>query len=300
MVFYSTRLLLNLKMKKILILLIFIPLVSIGQTSTDLRMFTSNYDNLLGAEIKFSDELTNYDRVYLDAEKTRYYNGKKKGTKASYLADNTKLMGVTFKIQNYFKGKPTYTTLGDYIILELFNPSTGSIYFETYSKSPSDKLVLLTELELLPFNEIYCQEFIERYDKFEGIKSIYTSLDDFIYFTKRIDKDDDELLFMNFNISGSITNFLKKGVKIIFDDGEMLDYPQAEIDVSVSRKDYRDYDVSATLIMNNELVNKMRANLITDFRLYIYDSSPSKEYAQKIQAKFNCLIDNTYTLKTKQ
>lgn len=44
-------------------------------------MFTSNYDNLLGAEIKFSDELTNYDRVYLDAEKTRYYNGKRKEQK---------------------------------------------------------------------------------------------------------------------------------------------------------------------------------------------------------------------------
>ena len=286
-------------MKKLLILLIFIPLVSLGQTSTDLRMFTSNYDNLLGAEIKFSDDLDKYDRIYLDADKTRYYNGKKKGTKASYLADNTKLKGVTFKIQNYFKGKPTYSILGDYITLELFNPSTGSIYFETYSKSPSKKLILLTELELPPLNEIFCQEFIQNYDKFEGVKRVYTSYDDSIYFVKRIDKDDDELYFMNFNIGASTPNFLKKGVKLIFDDGDMLDYPQVEIDVSVSKRDYRDYDVSATIIMDNPLIEKMRTNLITDYRLYIYDGSPSQNYSQKIQATFNCLMDNTYTLKTK-
>lgn len=285
-------------MKKIIILFAFVTSTLYSQTSTDLRMFTSDYDNLLEAEIKFSDKLTNYDKIYINEEKTRFYNGKKKGAKASYLADNSNLIGVIFKIKNYFLGKATgYKNLGSYVTLELYNSSIGSIYFETYSKSPSDKIVLLTELELPPFNEIYCQEFIESFDKFEGIKRTYTSFDDYIYFTKRIDKDDDELLFMNFNISGSTPNFLKKGVKIIFDDGEMLTYPQAEIDVSVSRKEHRDYDVKAVLVMDNELIMKIRKSLITDLRLYVYDISPPKFYAQKIQAKFNCLIDNTYLIK---
>jgi hypothetical protein len=285
-------------MKKIIILFAFVTSTLYSQTSTDLRMFSSHYDNLLEAEITFSDKLTNEDKIYINEEKTRFYNGKKKGAKSSYLADNSNLIGVIFKIKNYFLGKATaYKNLGSYVTLELYNSSTGSIYFETYSKYPSSKLVLLTELELPPLNEIFCQEFIQTYDKFEGIKRIYTSRDDNVYFTKRIDKDDDEMLFINFNINGSTPNFLKKGVKIIFDDGEILDYPEAEIDVSVSRRKYRDYDVSATFVMNNELVNKMRENLITDFRLYIYENSASTEYAKELQAKFNCLIDNTYLIE---
>ena len=272
--------------------------ITYSQTSTDFRMFTSNYENLLGAEVRLPNDLK-YKSLYIDANRTRYYNGKKRGTKNSFDADYSNLKDVTFEIKDYFEveNKIGDMVFGILTFLELFNASTGSIFIEVNSKSYKEQLVLLTELELPPLNEIYCQNFFQTFDKFERIKRIYTSFDDYIYFTKRIDKDDNELLLINFDISGSTPNFLKKGVKIIFDDGEMLDYPQEKIDVSVSKKDYRDYDVKAVFLMDNELIKKVKTNLITDVWLYVYDVSPPKFYAQEIQAKFNCLIENTYLLK---
>ena len=111
------------------------------------------------------------------------------------------------------------------------------------SKSYKEQLVLLTELELPPLNEIYCQNFFQTFDKFERIKRIYTSFDDYIYFTKRIDKDDNELLLINFDISGSTPNFLKKGVKIIFDDGEEVKRFQADLSFKMvaTKREVQDY-----------------------------------------------------------
>jgi len=285
---------------KYLLLLFLLSLTVNGQTSIDLTDFSNHTDRLINQKIIHTPESYSTTDFFIDKELKRYFNGKKRGATYSFKKDYAKIIGKELTILSIEDSGSIFgysDVLGNRLLFSVQHPDLGVLYYNGYSKS-NREFKLSIPLKLPPFNEIYCQEFIQRIDKFEGTESITTDYTDNISFTKVKDlKRNETVFYMRLDIASSIPQAFKKGVKIIFEDGELFDYPDEEIDYSVSNKKYRDYDVTAFMRMDDKLIKKVLSSRITDFRLYIDDGGRSEEGGRKTMGKFRCLIDNTYSVK---
>ena len=83
---------------------------------------------------------------------------------------------------------------------------------------------------------------------------------------------------------------------ILFDDGSQIRKPDIIVTTDVSPFNYRDYDLKAFFEIDDELFKKLSNNKITDVKLYTKSKSFNDKFGEKIRARFNCLVNDTYKL----
>ena len=286
-------------MKKIiiLVLILIIPSTVFSQEEgIKLELFANDLNSAKDAVIKLPvcDESKCGDLrdIFVSLDPDKYYNGKKKGAAYSFQSNYSKLSEQQFKIIDFKAGNPTgYSSLGSYLSIELFNPQLGTIYVKTYSKAMSDDLVIISDVELPKAEVIYCSEFIQREDKFEGTKTTYTSLGGELSFI-RVEKDGDATIYMRYQTRGSTLNVGEKGASFIFENGEIYSFPEAKIEVESGEGASWNYSTFITL--TSEEIKLFMESPISDAKLYIYTREYNTEYTEQWRQQLICLVNDTF------
>ena len=89
---------------------------------------------------------------------------------------------------------------------------------------------------------------------------------------------------------------LKKGVYILFDDGTQIRKPEIDVGTEVSNSKYRRFDLKAAFLIDEELFEKLSSNRITDIKLFEITQEFDEKYGDKVKSRFNCLVNDTFTL----
>ena len=137
-------------------------------------------------------------------------------------------------------------------------------------------------------------------DKFEGTKTIF----DVSEFPRRISpivviqKGGVKKKYIRFRLTGaSIGNTGESGLKILFSDGVIMDYPGADTDVKVDSSKYNDYVLISSIILDDKLLNKMKSEHITDIKLGTLDGGLSKKATEIFLTQLDCILNGTYGLR---
>ena len=99
-------------MKKLLLVMFLIPLISFGQdTGVKLELFENDLNRTIGSVIKLpkcdENKCGSIRDFFVSIEPKKYFNGKKKGSNYSYQANFSKLSEQQFKIVGYTDGDIT-------------------------------------------------------------------------------------------------------------------------------------------------------------------------------------------------
>lgn len=219
------------------------------------------------------------------------YDGSKSGfRKEAGNVDYNLVFGKKFRVDSVeaYQDKGNYLNKSKYWI---YMTELGANQPIRYDYDPAYEFKFefrLTEEMKTPDNW-FCKEFSVKNDKFNGETRISTPYNSAVQFIKYINGDETRY-YMNLAVGGSTLNTGESGVKIILDNGELLDFPGQKIEVEAGSRSGWVY--SAFMEMDDDLRDKLMANYVTDFRLYIYDAelSRGKEY----MAHLNCLVNDTY------
>ena len=124
-------------------------------------------------------------------------------------------------------------------------------------------------------------------DKFTGKITYYTPLLKPASIMKVIENGA-ATYYLILKAPGSTYNVGEKGVYILFENKEKMMWEDEEVDPKISSRLYgSDYDYSSFIKLNEEELNKLISNRITDFKLYIYE----KEMGEGDGKKFQCLVE---------
>ncbi len=279
-----------------------VPFLLFGQgTGVKLELFKNDLSRTIGSIIKLPkcDESMCGGVIdfYISIDPEKYYNGKKKGGVYSFQSNYSKLSEQQFKIVGYIDGKRTaYSSLGNYIFIELINPQLGTVYIGTYSKSINNDLVITSDIELPSPETIYCSEFEQSIDKFDDTKTTYTNLvGGGLNFTK-IEKNGDAKIFMDFSTSGSTLNVNKKGAIFLFENGEKYSFEDAKINVKVDDDSKWRYSIFVRL--SDEEIKLFMKSPISDAKLFIYTAEYNTEYTEVWRQQLICLVNDTFKVKS--
>jgi hypothetical protein len=171
--------------------------------------------------------------------------------------------------------------------LQIENDETGILYFD-YS-SEYEKSFPFEVIGGLVFpKEFLCKYIEEIKDKFTEKITYKTPFSEPISFIRVKDKQQINT-FMSITVFGSTVSVGKTGVIILFDNGKKIEKPDAEIDTKVSISG-KGYDYSAFLSLSEEEIELLKNYIISDVRLYVYDSNIKngiklKEYLKCISEK---------------
>ncbi len=115
----------------------------------------------------------------------------------------------------------------------------------------------------------YCSEIKVIKDKFEDKTTFYSPYVGQISLGKSIGEGEDGSVYMFLVANGSQFSINKKGLIILFNDGNKISKPNEAITVKMGKGKYFDY--KATIKLNEEEIKLFTEKTVTDFRLYIYD-----------------------------
>lgn len=268
----------------------FKKMITLGLFFASFGLFAQNFPGkdvelLVGKEIKVlpkaeSLQKYGYDGFYKD------FNLKKKyACCQSYNSKYKELENKIFKVLSY---EPYTNGIGtNKFKLQIENAETGIIYFD-YS-SEYEHSFPFEVIGGLDFPEGFlCKDIEETKDKFTDKITYRTPFSEPIVFVRVKDKEQVST-FMSITVYGSTVNVGKTGAIILLDNGEKIEKPDAKIDTKVSEYG-KGYDYSAFISLSDEEIEMLKNRIITDVRLYVYDSSIKsgaklKEYLKCISEK---------------
>lgn len=122
-------------------------------------------------------------------------------------------------------------------------------------------------------------ELDTRVDKFEGSKTISTSISDPAYVSKVIQRGV-ATYYLSLRTTGTTATVHKTGVTVLFSDGTKWSKPTAKIDIETKDDEY---EYSAFVTLSPADVLKFSQKTITDFRLYIHDNEIGERNARELR-----------------
>lgn len=160
------------------------------------------------------------------------------------------------------------------------------------------KTILKTFSKLTFADDRFCYDIEEsEKDKFTGEKKFSTPILDSIRFIKRISQEGaiSYDLYLN-TYNNTSAGLSAKGAHVLFKDGSKFSKPDKKIfyraiTYKCSYNYYKDYNNSAYVTITEEELKIFSEKLITDIRLYIFDSEIDKKSAIKIREYAKCLLN---------
>ena len=159
-------------------------------------------------------------------------------------------------------------------VLEI-GPGSGNLTTFILKKNPKKLFVIEKDDDLALLLE----------DKFTNEVTYRSPLLEDLNFTKFV-KNDNIVYYLSCNTIGSTVVVDGKGVILLLDNGEKIEWPEEKIDVKVRGGNYV---YSCFIRLSSEDIAKLQQNNISDFRLYIYDNKV--ENSEKYKQYINCMVN---------
>lgn len=201
-----------------------------------------------------------YRGFYTDTDlKNVFSNGSGRSSKYESLVDKV------FKVLSYEAYKNSIGT--EKYKLKLENAEIGILYYDYDAKVdllfPFEVIGGLT----LP-DDFYCKGITETVDKFTG-ETKYNTNSGGIFFLKVV-KDKTSKIYLSINQPGATLTVGKKGLTILLENNKKIEKPNADIKANPNGSGgyYNSTFVELTLAE----INLLKANNMTDLRLYVNDT----------------------------
>ena len=212
----------------------------------------------------YTDPSGKYGSTYLSNNKKGIYN-------TPYEA----LVGKEFKVVRVAEGK-----LYGNKMLVLFNPETDTLFYDY-----SIRYEHACRLDLVSIPEgFYCSQIKVEEDKFSNKTTLRTDLLEDVSFTKIIDENGTRI-YMSLDAYGSTLNVGISGVKVLLDNGDVLNF---DVKVDANSGEGSRWKYSAFILLNDQDIKVLTQHSITDLRLYIYDRTV--ENGNKFKELLKCLV----------
>jgi hypothetical protein len=248
--------------KTVLLLLLLISGITFGQNYP-----ANNVELLSGKELKVLPKEENlqkygYENFYTDENLKNVYES---DINNKY---NSKYSSLVDKIFKVIEILPYKTILSkDEFKLLIENNETGKLYFKYNPKFDVGYPFEVIGGLKLP-EDFYCKEITQTVDKFTG-ETKYNTNSGGIFFLKVV-KDKTSKIYLSINQPGATLTIGKKGLTILLENNKKIEKPNAEIKANPNGSGgyYNSTFVELTLAE----INLLKANNMTDLRLYVNDS----------------------------
>lgn len=216
-----------------------------------------------------------YRGFYSDADlKTVFDNGS--GRSSKYLS----LVNKIFKVLSYEAYKNSIET--EKYKLKLENSETGILFYDY-----DPKVDMLFPFEVIGgltlSSDFYCKGITQTVDKFTG-ETKYNTNSGGIFFLKVV-KDKTSKIYLSINQPGATLTIGKKGLTILLENNKKIEKPNAEIKANPNGSG--GYYNSTFVELTIAEINLLKANNMTDLRLYVNDSQV--ENGTKYKELLKCL-----------
>jgi hypothetical protein len=128
----------------------------------------------------------------------------------------------------------------------------------------------------------------KKIDKYEDKTSYKTSYDPFLRAYLDINKKDTVIYLSLTSFSGALSTNIN-GLYIILNNGKILRFPDEE--VSVEAGEDGNFEYSTLMKISKDILFQLSQNIITDYKLYVYDWQPSPANAKRFQHELKCLLE---------
>jgi hypothetical protein len=266
-------------------LIIVVCLFSLGFTAYSQNFPGGDIDLLEGKQllVKEKDPRLHefgFENFYSDPSKLKIYSPIDDNR---YNTKYESLVAKTFTVASTHKSEVSYNP--DYTLI-LENPEIGTLY---YTYDPKFEFNFPFEIVGgLEYPEGYlCKDIETRVDKFDGRTTFYSPMVDGISFTKV--KGDTDRTYLSMTTQSSTVNVNVKGVIILLQNGDKINLPDEEIDTKVHSGRGGGFDYTAFIALTDEQIEQLKAQAITDFRLYIYDKTVKEQ--NKVMDYLKCIAE---------
>lgn len=228
-----------------------------------------HYKSYLGKRVKV---VSKSDRCY-DVYKKPNILGSRYAQKDGYTPMQA-LADKVFMVIGFEKGK-----YGEFFFV-LVNAETGKLYYRYHDDY--EGFFELQPVEDFDFGDEVCSEIISSIDKFDGqiLKRMSTNYR--VYFSRNGDD-----IFVILHSTSKSLSVMKTGATILLADGNKIKNTECEIEVKATETGY---DYTTIFKLTAEDLEKLKRSYITDYRLYIYDTSV---YSGKIcQKLLECIVND--------
>jgi len=154
------------------------------------------------------------------------------------------------------------------------------------------KIALVLLVTVIAFNvsnaqkiDKYCKNVRTSVDKFSGITNIDSPLSLPIIFHKVIDGDL-VIMYMSIKVIGS-TVTTGRGLTILLGNDKRITRPNEKIDLDVNSSDQ--YEYSASIRLTKGEIELLKANTMTDVKLYIYTDELKEKHALSYRGHITCI-----------
>lgn len=143
-----------------------------------------------------------------------------------------------------------------------------------------------------------CSDINTETDKFTGQVKSNSPLNFYIIYFKTITidtlKENDTSYYVRLQTLGATLNLATKGVIILLENGNKLEFPNAEVNYDKSEFIGTSifYNYYSFIKLSKIDIEKLSNSGISEYRLYIYDSKVRKKHLSKFKEFLNCLLNN--------
>ena len=139
---------------------------------------------------------------------------------------------------------------------------------------------------LLFYNGDPCSEISRQVDRFDNQVTIRSPLIQKITYSKIIEENK-EYIYLSIRIPGRTLNTGLNGVILLLKSGEKVSWKNQRVDTNYNS--FSDtWEYSSFTLLDNEMINKLIKDPITDVKLFIYDSSI--ENPEKFSSYLECIV----------
>lgn len=251
------------------------------------KFFGTEWDQYLGAEfIVDSEAISGWSNsCYTDFESSLSLTSDAAFASDEYdfKTDPNRLPEGPFKIVEILDSKDSYKIRRDEARFKMLAPDGTEFWFRYDSSYDWNFPWLVGDIEI--DIESICSKISIDVDDFTDEKRIRTPYNGDVSITKII-SNNQEIVYLSLNASGSTINVGEKGVIILMEDGSKLNFPDEKIDSKVGKYGY---DYSAFIRIDDETLSKLTNVPIDKWRLYIYDKDLGETEAELFRIQIGCI-----------
>lgn len=264
-------------MRKIATLLII--LTSMNLFSQEQLFIGENSELLIGKKVTLKEGKSYYSGFYKDNRIKKLLYKKGVGNNPN------KLKGIEFVVVKTLNNPNKYNS-GKSLVVVIESEKTGVVY---YAYNP--KYAELFELNVVggfTFPEGFlCKQLEIEKDKYSSKITTRTPTQ-YEYSIVKIEENDTSSIYLKLQAYGRTLNINKKGLKILFDDGSVLIKPEAKIGYK-NEKGTKGWTYRCFIRLNENDIETLTSNKITDYSLYIYERKMKDSNAIDLKEYLKCM-----------